>query len=44
MTIVEQPGRFTTLTDESTLAATVIELEQHGFSVKVGDDQQSVGS
>ena len=38
MTNVEQPGRFTTLPDEETLAATVVALEEHGFSVEVVDD------
>jgi acyl-CoA hydrolase len=30
--------RFTTLPDEHTLAATVVALEEHGFSVEVVDD------
>jgi hypothetical protein len=30
--------RFTALPDEETLAATVVELEEHGFSVEVVDD------
>src|SRR2546421_4351009 len=38
MTTVEQPGRFTTLPDEHTLQATVVALEEHGFSVEVVDD------
>src|SRR5712664_3408182 len=38
MSTVEQPGRFTTLPDEETLAATVVALEEHGFSVEVVDD------
>src|SRR5689334_25223042 len=38
MTTVDQPGRFTTLPDEETLAATVVALEEHGFSVEVVDD------
>jgi hypothetical protein len=38
MTTVAQPGRFTTLPDEETLAATVVALEEHGFSVEVVDD------
>ena len=37
MTIVES-GRFTTVPDEETLAATVVALEEHGFSVEVVDD------
>jgi hypothetical protein len=32
------PDRFTTLPDEDTLAATVVALEEHGFSVEVADD------
>jgi hypothetical protein len=32
------PDRFTTLPDEHTLAATVVALEEHGFSVEVVDD------
>ena len=31
-------GRFTTLPDEGTLQATVVALEEHGFSVDVVDD------
>ena len=38
MTTVEQPGRFTKLPREETLAATVVALEEHGFSVEVVDD------
>ena len=38
MTAVEQPSRFTTLPDEETVAATVVALEEHGFSVEVVDD------
>jgi LUD domain len=38
MTTAEQPGRFATLPDAETLAATVVTLEQHGFSVEVVDD------
>jgi hypothetical protein len=30
--------RFTTLPDDETLAATVLALEEHGFSVEVVDD------
>ena len=37
MTTVNQPGRFTTLPDTVTLAATVVALEEHGFSVEVVD-------
>jgi hypothetical protein len=32
------PGRFTTLPDPETLAATVVALEEHGSSVEVVDD------
>jgi acyl-CoA hydrolase len=32
------PERFTTLPDEPTLAATVVALEEHGFSVEVVND------
>jgi len=32
------PDRFTALPDEKTLAATVVALEEHGFSVEVVDD------
>jgi hypothetical protein len=32
------PDRFTTLPDEDTLAATVVALEEHGFSVEVVGD------
>ena len=42
MTTVEQPGRFTTLPDEEMLAATVVALEEHGFSVEVVDDLDAV--
>jgi hypothetical protein len=31
-------GRFTALPDDQTLAATVVALEEHGFSVEVVDD------
>jgi acyl-CoA hydrolase len=37
MTTVDHPGRFTTLPNEETLAATVAALEEHGFSVEVVD-------
>jgi len=30
--------RFTSLPDEQTLAATVVALEEHGFSVELVDD------
>jgi acyl-CoA hydrolase len=32
------PGRFTALPDEHALQATVVALEEHGFSVEVADD------
>jgi L-lactate utilization protein LutB len=35
---IEQPDRFSTLPDEDTLKATVLSLEEHGFSVDVVDD------
>ena len=38
MTTTQQTERFTTLPDEATLAATVVALEEHGFSVEVVDD------
>jgi acyl-CoA hydrolase len=39
MTTTAQPTeRFTTLADDKTLAATVVALEEHGFSVEVVDD------
>ena len=38
MTTIQLSDRFTTLPDEQTLAATVVALEEHGFSVEVVDD------
>src|SRR6478752_4016778 len=38
MTISQTADRFTALPDEKTLAATVVALEEHGFSVEVVDD------
>jgi len=38
MTISQTADRFTALPDEETLAATVVALEEHGFSVEVVDD------
>jgi acyl-CoA hydrolase len=38
VSLTETSGRFTTLPDEHTLAATVVALEEHGFSVEVVDD------
>jgi hypothetical protein len=36
-TTTHAPDRFTTLPDDETLAATVVALEEHGFSVEVVD-------
>ena len=38
MTITDASPRFTELPDDQTLAATVVALEEHGFSVEVVDD------
>src|SRR5215831_13528408 len=38
MSMTVTPDRFTTLPDESTLQATVVALEEHGFSTEVVDD------
>ncbi len=38
MSTTHAPDRFTTLPDDETLAATVVALEEHGFSVEVIDD------
>ena len=38
MTTTPASDRFTTLPDDETLAATVVALEEHGFSVEVVDD------
>ncbi|HTJ38918.1 MAG TPA: LUD domain-containing protein [Dactylosporangium sp.] len=38
MTTIDVSERFTTLPDEATLSATVVALEEHGFSVEVVDD------
>jgi acyl-CoA hydrolase len=38
VTTTHAPDRFTTLPDDETLAATVVALEEHGFSVEVVDD------
>ena len=32
------PDRFTTLPDEAALSATVVALEEHGFSVEIAGD------
>ena len=37
MSTIQTPGSFTALPDEQTLAATVVALEEHGFSVEVVD-------
>jgi hypothetical protein len=33
MSTTDVPGRFTTLPDETALQATIVALEEHGFSV-----------
>jgi hypothetical protein len=38
MNTTHAPDRFTTLPDDETVAATVVALEEHGFSVEVVDD------
>jgi acyl-CoA hydrolase len=38
MSTTATPDRFTTLPDQHTLDATVVALEEHGFSVEVVDD------
>jgi L-lactate utilization protein LutC len=38
MSTTQASERFTALPDDQTLAATVVELEEHGFSVEVVDD------
>ncbi len=38
MSLTETSDRFIALPDEQTLAATVVALEEHGFSVEVVDD------
>ena len=38
MSTTDAPNRFTALPDDETLAATVVALEEHGFSVEVVDD------
>src|SRR5713226_4904254 len=37
MSTINASDRFTTLPDDQTLAATVVALEEHGFSVEVVD-------
>lgn len=41
MSTTQAPDRFTTLPDEPTLAATVVALEEHGFSVEVVDSPEA---
>jgi len=41
MSTIQVSDRFTTLPDEETLQATVVALEEHGFSVEVVDDLDS---
>jgi acyl-CoA hydrolase len=38
MSSTDAPARFTTLPDDQTVAATIVALEEHGFSVEVVDD------
>ncbi|BCB75783.1 hypothetical protein GCM10022251_26230 [Phytohabitans flavus] len=38
MSTIDTAERFSTLPDEATLTATVVALEEHGFSVEVVDD------
>jgi L-lactate utilization protein LutC len=38
VTTIDTSARFTTLPDDATLSATVVALEEHGFSVEVVDD------
>ena len=38
MTTIHAPARFTALPDSQTLDATVVALEEHGFSVEIVDD------
>src|SRR5260370_36309714 len=38
MSTTHTSDRFTALPDDQTLAATVVALEEHGFSVEVADD------
>src|SRR3982074_178713 len=41
MTTTHPPDRFTTLPDDATIAATVVALEEHGFSVDIADDLEA---
>ena len=38
MSTTATPNRFTSLPDEHALAATIVALEEHGFSVEVAGD------
>jgi hypothetical protein len=38
MTTTTAPDRFTTLPGEQALAATIVALQEHGFSVEVAGD------
>ena len=38
MSTTPASARFTTLPDQETLESTIVALEEHGFSVEVGDD------
>src|SRR5712691_6381042 len=41
MSTTHVSDRFTALPDDQTLAATVVALEEHGFSVEVADDLEA---
>jgi acyl-CoA hydrolase len=41
MSTVQASDRFTSLPDDQALAATVVALEEHGFSVEVVDDRDA---
>jgi len=41
MSTVQASDRFTSLPDDQALAATVVALEEHGFSVEVIDDSDA---
>jgi hypothetical protein len=41
MSTIETSERVTTLPDDETLAATVVALEEHGFSVEVVGDLEA---
>ena len=43
MSTTAVPDRFATLPDEPTLQATVVALEEHGFSVEVARAQAAYG-